>query len=135
MNAVKWFLVFQVCVWAPYGLYLIIAPSFLAGAAGVIGETPTGTTELRAMYGGLQAAIGLLCAHALARPQYRRHALLALCFLSAGLGSSRFLGLLVDSSASGYTLGALGFELFNATIAILLFRKTEAESGELAHSN
>ena len=34
----------------------------LAGAGGVEATTPTGTTEIRAMYGGLQAAIGLLAA-------------------------------------------------------------------------
>ena len=52
------FLLVSTLVWLPYGIYCFFAPGFLAGAAGVAALSPTGRTELRAMYGGLQAGIG-----------------------------------------------------------------------------
>jgi hypothetical protein len=47
------FLVCSVLVWLPYGIYCFLVPGALADYAGVVGATATGSTELRAMYGGL----------------------------------------------------------------------------------
>ena len=74
--------------WLPYGLFCFFRPGYLAGAAGVAASTVTGTIELRAMYGGLQAAIGVLSLMAALRPQLRPAALTALLFLF-GAGASR----------------------------------------------
>lgn len=123
MSATRAFLALQVIVWLPYAVYCFLQPDFLAGAAGVGAATATGTTELRAMYGGLQAAIGVLCAAALVRPSLVQPALVMLAFLSTGLGTTRALGLALDGSASGYTLFAIAFELVNATLALALLRQ------------
>jgi hypothetical protein len=42
-------------VWLPYGIFCFFQPGYLAQAAGVTATSATGTIELRAMYGGLQA--------------------------------------------------------------------------------
>jgi hypothetical protein len=122
MNAVRAFLILSVAIWTPYAIYCIFAPDFLEGVAGLAASTSTGTTEIRAMYGGLQAGIGLFCLAALFRADWVRPALLMLCFLTGGLAVTRGLGLMIDGSASGYTLSALAFETLNAAAAIWLLR-------------
>jgi hypothetical protein len=113
-------------LWLSYGVYCFLQPGALAEMAGVIGQTPTATTELRAMYGGAQAGIGLLCAAAFARETMRRPALLALLFIVGGLGSTRLLGALIDGSFSSYTFMGLGFEWTTIAVAAWLLPRTSA---------
>jgi hypothetical protein len=115
--AMKIFLGLSVLIWLPYGVYCIAVPEYLAEVAGVAATTATGTTEIRAMYGGLQASIGLLCALGLARPKYANTAATALCFLLAGLFSARLIGFFLDESGSDYTYGTLVFESTYSVIA------------------
>ena len=65
MSLTRAFLIFSVLLWLPYGLYLMFQPGYLSEIAGLQGATPTGITELRAMYGGLQAALGAFAVAAL----------------------------------------------------------------------
>jgi hypothetical protein len=51
-----------------------------------------------------------------------------LCFLLSGLAGARLAGLVLDGSASGYTLGALGFEIASAVIAVLLVQRESQPS-------
>ncbi len=115
-------------LWLGYGIYCFFQPGTLAEMAGVVGESPTATTELRAMYGGVQVGIGLLCAGAFLRTSLRRPALLALLFIVGGLGVTRLLGaLLLDGEFSSYTLQGLGFEwVIIAVTAWLLGRADPA---------
>lgn len=117
-----WFLGLSALLWFPYGLYCFFAPGFLAGAAGVTFTTATGATELRAMYGGLQAAIGLLAFAGMQRADLTRPALITIATLTAGLGVARLLGALSDGAWSGYTLMALVIEFGSATWAARLLR-------------
>lgn len=110
MDGRRLFLLANVAVWLPYGLYLVLHPEFLRGAAGVAAESPTGTTELRAMYGGLQAAIGLLALRGLVQPQTERLAITAITGLAAGLFSARLVGVVLDGGLSTYTVSGLVFE-------------------------
>ncbi len=66
--AIRVFLGLVALVWLPYGLLCFFQPGFLAGAAGVTSTSATGSTELRAMYGGLQVAIGVLALAGALRP-------------------------------------------------------------------
>lgn len=117
------FLVVSALVWLPYGIYCFFAPGFLAGAAGVAALTPTGSTELRAMYGGLQAGLGMLALSGAFSAAMTRPALLALAFLCGGLGSTRLLGLLIDGGISSYTVSGLTFEFLSAGLAIHFLRR------------
>ena len=126
MNATKLYLSISTLIWLPYGLYCVFVPEYLDGAAGVVGATPTGTTEIRAMYGGLQASIGVMCAVALARAEMSRSAIIAIGFLTSGLFLARLAGLVIDGSASEYTNGVLVFEGSYAAVSILLLRRTGA---------
>ncbi|TFH25533.1 MAG: DUF4345 domain-containing protein [Myxococcales bacterium] len=118
----KIFLGLSLLVWLPYGVFCFLNPGFLGEAAGVGYSSPTGATEIRAMYGGLQIAIGLLAGAALIRTELVRTAVTALLFLTAGLGTTRLLGVILDGGLSAYTGGALGFELVCATTAFFVLR-------------
>jgi hypothetical protein len=120
------FLVLSALVWLSYGLYCFAAPASLAGGAGVAFQSPTGSTELRAMYGGLQVAIGALAALGALRAAWQRHALVALAFLTAGLGVARLAGLALDGGLSSYTGMALAFEWGSAVAATLLLARESA---------
>ncbi|MBW2268365.1 MAG: DUF4345 family protein [Deltaproteobacteria bacterium] len=111
-------------LWLGYGVYCFFQPGVLAEMAGVMGSTPTATTELRAMYGGAQAGIGLLCAGAFAQATLRRPALLALLFIVGGLGTTRLLGALLDGSFTSYTFSGLGFEWATIAVAAWLLSRT-----------
>jgi hypothetical protein len=113
-------------LWLPYGLFCFVRPGFLAAAAGVAASSSTGTIELRAMYGGLQAAFGVLALLGALRPALTRTALLTSLFLCAGLGSSRLLGAIAASEVSSYTGQALAFELGSTVVALLLLRRPAA---------
>lgn len=117
------FLVCETLVWLPYGIYCFIDPAYLAGAAGVAFRSPTGSTEVGAMYGGLQAAIGVLTLAGALRVSLTRPALVAIAFLCSGLGSTRLLGLLRYGGLSGYTVAGLAFELSSAGLAIYFLRR------------
>jgi len=111
------FLILSALVWLPYGVYCWIDPGQLAGSAGVAFQSATGSTELRAMYGGLQAAIGLLALAGALRAPLRRPALLTLGFLTAGLALARLSGAGLDGAVSAYTIGALCFEIPSAALS------------------
>jgi hypothetical protein len=120
------FLAASAAVWLPYGIFCFADPGFLAGAAGVAAATPTGSIELRAMYGGLQAGIGALALAAVFREGLRSSALACLAFLCAGLALARLFGAMIDAELSSYTLFGLGFEITSAACASLLFRRRPA---------
>jgi hypothetical protein len=105
-------------VWLPYGLFLVFQPGYLHDAAGVAIVSTTGRIELRAMYGGLQAAIGLFALAGLVRAALTRTALTALGFLCAGLASARTLGVVLDGEVSSYTAMALVLEWGSTATAV-----------------
>jgi hypothetical protein len=120
------FLALSALVWLPYGLFCFVDPGFLAGAAGVAFQSPTGSTELRAMYGGLQAGLGALALAGCMRPPLQRSALLALGFLTAGLALARLGGVALDGAVSAYTLAGLGFEFTSAGLSAFLLSRPSA---------
>jgi hypothetical protein len=119
------FLWFSLLVWLPYGLFCLFRPDFLATAAGVTFTSATGSTEIRAMYGGLQAGIGLLSGLALLRRDLVRPTLLMLAFLCGGLGIARVAGVLMDQSLSAYTVSGLAFEFTFLTLAVVFLGRLE----------
>ena len=123
--ATRVFLGISVLVWLPYGVFCFFQPGFLSGAAGVSIASTTGSIELRAMYGGLQSAIGLLALAAILRSELARSALVAIAFLTGGLGMARLLGAGLDGEVSAYTGLALVFEFASVGVATWLLRATE----------
>jgi hypothetical protein len=112
-------------LWLPYGLLCFFDPGYLAGAAGVASSSATGTIELRAMFGGLQAALGVLAASAFLVEPLRRPGLLTLAFVCGGLFAARLIGALLGAEFSSYTMVALFFELLSSVFATALLARVE----------
>jgi hypothetical protein len=125
--AARSFLALSALVWLPYGVWCFIDPAQLAGTAGVAFHSATGSTELRAMYGGLQAGLGALALAGVLRAALVRPALLALLFLTAGLAIARLGGVALDGSPSAYTLAGLGFEITTAAVSAWLLARVPFE--------
>lgn len=126
--ATRVFLAASALIWLPYGLFCFAQPSFLVEAAGISAASTTGTTELRAMYGGLQAALGVLAVVALLRPALVRPALVTLAFVTAGLAAGRLGGVGLDGGVSSYTMMGLAFEIVSATLAVWLLARSPEEA-------
>ena len=120
--ATKIFLGVSVAIWLPYGLFCFFQPGYLHEAAGLILGSTTAATEVRAMYGGLQAGIGCLALAGLLRRDLAKSALLALAFLTGGLVVARITGALFAGDGSSYTVGAIIFEATSVVCASLLYR-------------
>ena len=121
--ATRIFLATMAIVWLPYGLYCFLDPSALRSMAGLTATTPTAMTELRAMYGGLQSAIGALALLATVRRDLERPALIMLATLLPGLAAARLLGLVLDGSWTAYTMMGLSFEIPGSLLAFALLRR------------
>lgn len=106
------FLGLQALLFIPYGLYCLVNPGMLAGAAGVTATSVTGTIELQTMYGGLQVAVGVLCLMGLLRKHLEQVALYTLLFIFAGLAVVRVSLGLMHGDFSSYTVFAMSYEAF-----------------------
>jgi hypothetical protein len=125
MLAMRIFLGLCALIWLPYGLYCLANPGSLAEAAGVEATSATGRIELRAMYGGLQAAIGALALAGALRTSLAPHALLALGSIAAGLGVTRLVSAAGAAEFSSYTVMALALEWTMLVLAFVLFRRVK----------
>ena len=112
-------------VFVGYGLVSLISPALPAGIAGLIMSNGDAFAEIGAMYGGLQAGVGLFCALALVKPDFYRAGLTLLVLAIGTLALARLVSLLVTPDpVTIYTYGALGYELVTAILALLaLLRK------------
>ena len=104
-----------------YGVACLSSPALPAGYAGFDVGDASGRVEIMAMYGGLQAAFGVLLLYGAFAESQRGGALLALGIVLAGLASARLLGMALYGT-SPYNLGAFGYEATMATLAFLALR-------------
>ena len=109
-----------------FGLYAIAAPHGVAEMVGVTIVETRGAGELRAVYGGLVGALGVMLALAWRRADGSWFTALAIGF--AGLALGRLVSLAVDGYAT-YTLLAAVFE---ALAALFLARAGRAVTAQRA---
>lgn len=126
--ATKIFLGLNALLFIGYGLWCLAWPSVVADQTGMALTTGVASAEVRAMYGGLQTAIGLLALLGLLRPGTQAAVLLALGFLFVGLASGRAIGIAAVPDAGIYNSAALIFEaLFGVLALVLLSRNAAAQ--------
>jgi hypothetical protein len=118
MNWVRIFLWLNGLVFAGYGLACLWMPSLPADYAGMELATASGTVEVMAMYGGLQAGFGALLIIGARDAARRSTILLALAILAGGLATARLLGIALHGP-SEYNLGAVGYEILTTLLAIV----------------
>ncbi len=122
---IRIFLGINAILWLSYGIFCLFQPGFLAEAAGVAATSTAGTIELRAMYGGVQSAIGVLCGLAALRDGLQRPALVGLAFVTGGLFLGRITGVVAAGEVSSYTAMALGLEISLASLATWFLSKPD----------
>jgi len=98
------FFVLNGLLWFIWGIICLFTPEAWSGAVipGMevfdLGEA-VARTEVRAMYGGLQIAIGLLGLIAVFKPAHRATALLFFVLALSGLALSRLYGIMIEDSS------------------------------------
>lgn len=117
------FLAYLALVWVSYGIALLVSPTILTGLTGIEFTTATAMTEARAMYGGAQIAIGVSALLGILCSAWLKQAVWLQIILTAGLGSTRAIGVLLDGSPDTYTWGALGFEFSTVILGLLAYRR------------
>ncbi len=127
--ATKIFLGLNALLFIGYGLACLVSPSLVADQTGMELTSGVASAEVRAMYGGLQTAVGLLALLGALRPGMQGAILLVLAFLFFGLASGRAIGIMVEVDAGAYNTAAFVFEaLFGVLAVMLLSRTASAES-------
>jgi len=120
------FFALTAAVWIPWGLYCLFVPQAWSGQV-IPGmevftlDTATARTEVRAMYGGLQLAIGLFTLIAIFKREHQASALLFLTLALSGLALSRMYGLMIDGNSPVFhfstvvtpeTYNSIGFSMY-----------------------
>ena len=109
-----------------YGGYLYLDPQYLIDLL-ELGNGAPARVELRAMYGGLQLAMGVFLILATFRDAgFRQTALAVSVALFAGLASARAAGLIIDGVDS-YNLYACIYEAASLVVAIWLLQRAPAQ--------
>jgi hypothetical protein len=108
--------------WAGYGFYCLLSPEALSAIAGISATTAWGTTELRAMYGGLQVAVGLSALLGSFRVVSLDRALFVQVVALGGLGTARLIGAVATGDWSTYTVGGLIFEWLTLGLSVVAMR-------------
>ena len=128
----KIFLGVNAAVFIGYGLVCLVSPEVVASQTGMQLATGVASTEVRAMYGGLQTAVGLLALLGMLRYGLQPAVLLALVFVFFGLASGRLLGIVVESNPGSYNFAAAGFEALFGVLAVTLLSRSSAPSTQAA---
>ncbi len=116
-------------MWASYGVWCFINPGFLQESVGVaaLAGTP-GLVDIRATYGGVQTAVGVLLLGGALRPENTRSVLATYGVLCAGLGSARLAAALLSSEWSSYTAIGVAFELGSVAVVLALLARSRASA-------
>ena len=85
MKYSKPYIILTMLVWMPWGLVCIFDTDIVREIIGVTSIHPTGNTDVRVMYGGVQFAVGLMAALALFDRRYFDKLLWTLAFLGRNL--------------------------------------------------
>lgn len=110
-----------------YGIACFLDAGLAAGYAGFELMNDDARSEMIAMYGGVQIAIGGFCLLAIFKAEHQHSALCLLMFVFGGLASGRAFGLLQGAAtASEYSYGALVYETISLALvvaALITFRR------------
>ena len=142
------FLVANSLFWLPWGFICLVRPEAWSGRV-IEGmnvfdlSDAVARTEVRAMYGGLQMAIGALALLGAFRSQHRNTTLTFFVLALTGLAACRFVGMVIEGDDAYFSLATNGikpglynqagltmYELPNAILAwlLLLLRRAEVKA-------
>ena len=108
------------------GVYYIVAPGKGAAVVGITLDSAMGISDLRAVYGGLDLAVGALLLFYLLQ---RRLAdgLTVQVFAFGGLAFARLVGIVLDRPEESLAITLFAIESLGCTLGILGLRMTRRE--------
>lgn len=112
-------------VFTLYGVGFIVAPELLSlNVTGTVPVTPSGVIDMRATYGGMSVAVGVLLFVLASSREHVESGLIGVALLMSGMAGGRAYGIVVESSADVMMYIYLGFEVTVTVIALwALFRQ------------
>jgi len=128
MKFARGYMIINGLMFAGYGIYCLIQPQAVADLTAMTASS-TALTEIRAMYGGLQTALGIYLLMMALKPRCMESALVAMCMIYGGLCTARAIGLFL-LGGDDYNTPAFAFE-FTSTLlslgALIQVRKASKE--------
>ena len=97
------------------GIACLIAPESLTQPAG-LSATPSGLTEIRAFYGGLQFGLGCFLIWCSRQPSLILPGLLLVAFSVGAIGLARVTGMVIDQAPTAYHVANLALEITTVTV-------------------
>lgn len=119
----KLLLIISGLIFIIYGLACAFNPALPAGYIGMELGPAGGHVEFIAMYGGLQAALGMLFLYCGLHRKRRLAGLKCLALFLGALGLAR-LGGLLSYGVDSYNLAAVCYELGSAALALWAIKRT-----------
>ena len=113
-------------VFAAYGVGFILAPAWMADlSTGAVPATASGLIDMRATYGGLSLAVGVLLWRLAASPETLRAGLRSVIVLMVGMAGGRLVGMALDGSANALMWTYLAAECVLTVIAAWLLARAD----------
>ena len=119
------FLIFTGLVFAVYGAFCIISPQFVADTTGMH-ASDVAITEIRAMYGGLELALGIFLLYCLRNEKEVETGILLMIFCFAGLATTRAIGLF-ETGGDSYNNSAFAYEFISFMMSIFALVRLRAQ--------
>ena len=111
-------------VFALYGLGFVVAPAQLSQwVSATAPTTAIALTDMRATYGGMSLAVGMVLYVLASSPQTVRLGLQAVMIFMLAMAGGRIVGLVSDASASAIMFIYLALEIIVAVVASILLRR------------
>ncbi len=128
MNLSRLALITAASGFAGFGIACLVRPKNMLRQVDVNARSARGTTELRAMYGGLELGLGAFFAVAAAKPAWERPALLAQTLGLGGLAASRLAGILTDRPRGALMKALVVAESSAAALAAVALTRPSARA-------
>ncbi len=117
MTFARWYMIINGMMLGLYGVYCIYNPQIVADMT-FMTVSPSALTEIRAMYGGLEVALGLFFMVMAFDARRIETALIAMTMCFAGLGSTRVIGILMNG-LDPYNTNAIIYESISTVLAVI----------------
>jgi hypothetical protein len=125
MNISKILVNITAAIFALYGLGFVFVPSQLSLlVTGAAPATAAALTDMRATYGGMSIALGVVFFVLASKPQSIRLGLAAVLVVMLGMAFGRVVGLIIDGSGNPIMYAYLALELGAATAAAFLLNRS-----------
>jgi hypothetical protein len=108
------------------GVAFLLAPTAMMQSVDIAIATPLARGDVRAIYGGMEIAVGALLLLASRRDDRVRPGLFAAAVLFTGMAAGRLLGVLLDGTPPPFGWFLLLLELSGAVISFAMARRVPA---------